>query len=52
MESSKLINYSKLLKQTCVDYTQMSVLFLDKLNPNLFGYHVELNKVIAKYNGI
>ena len=30
-------------------YTQMSVLFLDKLNPNLFGYHVELNKVIAKY---
>ena len=56
MESSKLINYSKLLKQTCVDYTQMSVFnnnpLIFKKGNGVYLWDVNDKRYIDTFGGV
>ena len=56
MESSKLINYSKLLKQTCVDYTQMSVFnnnpLIFKKGNGIYLWDVNDKRYIDTFGGV
>ncbi len=56
MESSKLINYSKLLKQTCVDYTQMSEFsknpLIFKKGDGIYLWDINDKKYIDTFGGV
>ena len=56
MERSKLINYSKLLKQTCVDYTQMSIFnnnpLIFKKGNGVYLWDVNDKRYIDTFGGV